>query len=70
MKKIILYQGERNMLGSDGLMYIDGRFNLSSTIREVEKRNARFSKNFPHKIADGFRFCSDRLVEYGTIIKI
>jgi hypothetical protein len=68
MKKIILYRNNNSILGSDGLMYIDGRFNINSTINEVKKRNERYFKNFPHKMADGFRFCSDRLVENGEMI--
>lgn len=70
MKKIILYKNGFSLLGSDSLMYIDGRYNLQSTIAEVQKRNERYLKNFPHLIADGFRFCSDRLVESGNIINL
>ena len=70
MKKIILYRNNYSILGSDGLMHIDGRFSLQSTINEVKKRNERYSKNFPHLICDGFRFCDNRLNEFGNIIKL
>ena len=70
MKKIILYSNGQSLSGSDQLMYVDGRFNLTSIKKEVEKRNSRFCKNFPHKIADSFRFCDNRLNEYGSIIQL
>lgn len=70
MKKIILYRNGESLMGTDQLMNINGRYNLDSIVRLVEERNARFAKNFPNKVADGFRFCDDRLNEYGGIIKI
>jgi hypothetical protein len=61
MKKIILKKNGCDLLGSDSLMYVDGRFKLSNVIKEVEKRNKRYSKNFPHKVADSFYFAGERL---------
>ena len=70
MKKIILYRNGESLMGTDQLMNINGRYNLDSIVRCVEERNARFAKNFPNKVADGFRFCDARLNEYGGIIEI
>lgn len=70
MKRVILYREGRSILGSDGLLYIDGRFNLISIINYIKDRNKRVEKNFPHKVADGFIFCDERLNEYGKIINI
>lgn len=70
MQRIILYIGEKNIIGSDGLMKIDGRFKMESIKNEVKKRNERYIKKFPHLVADGFRFCNERLTERGQIIKL
>lgn len=70
MGKIILTKKGRDIIGSDGLMYIDGRFNLNSIKLQVIKRNKSYQKNFPHKIADGFYFVSERLVKISNIITI
>ena len=51
---IQLKQNEQNIIASDGIMFVDGRLGLSKVIEEVKKRNKRFEKNFPHKIADAF----------------
>lgn len=71
MKKIILYKNGFSLCcGSDQLMYVDGRFNIESIKREVRMSNERKRNNFPHLVADGFRFCDNRLNEYGGIINI
>ena len=70
MKRIILTQNGSDIIGSDGLMHIDGRFNLESTKREVRSRNKRYEKNFPHLLADGFYFTGERLVQSSSIHKI
>lgn len=54
MKTIQLFRDGKEIIASDGIMYVDGRYNLQSIKREVIKRNASFAKNFPHKIADSF----------------
>ena len=51
-----LTQKGKDMLGSDGRLKVDGRFGLYSCIVEVRERNQGFKKNFPHKLADGFRW--------------
>jgi hypothetical protein len=61
MKRIILTIKGEDILGSDGLMKIDGRYNFNSQINEIKKRNERYEKNFPHKIADGFYMVNERL---------
>ena len=61
MKKIILRRKNKDLSGSDALMYIDGRYNLSSTIRTIIERNNTYKQNFPHKVADSFYFVGERL---------
>ncbi len=70
MKRILLYIGNSRILGSDGLMYIDGRLNNNSIKWKVRERNDRYKANFPHKVCTGFRFCDERLNEFGTIVNL
>lgn len=70
MKRIILTQNGNDILGSDGLMYIDGRLSLCNIKSKVKERNERYSKNFPHKIADGFYVAGERLQRIGQIVKL
>ena len=70
MKRIILVQGNKDILGSDGLMYIDGRFSINTTINEVKKRNNRYVTNFPHKVATGFYFAGEHLKQISKIITL
>lgn len=58
-----LLNNGQELMGSDGVMYIDGRKTLNNIHRDVVDRNKRFSKNFPHKIATAFKY-------KGTIINI
>ena len=44
------------ILGSDGTMYVDGRYNLRTIRYQVQERNSRYHKNFPHKLAYEFTF--------------
>jgi len=41
-------QGVR-MCGTDGLIYVDGRFSITHILYEVKKYKAGFKKNFKHK---------------------
>lgn len=68
MTKIILTIDGRDILGSDGLMYIDGRKNLYNQILEVKKRNKTYAKNFPNKVANGFYKVNDRLQRISSTI--
>jgi len=43
----------KEILASDGIMYVDGRYNMNNVIEAVKERNKRM-KNFPHKIAYSF----------------
>lgn len=70
MKRIILTQQGSDILGSDGLIYIDGRLNINSVKNKVHERNKRFEKNFPHKLADGFYFAGDHLKKISSIYSL
>ena len=70
MKRIILTQKGNDILGSDGLMYTDGRLNINSVKNKVHERNKRFEKNFPHKLADGFYFVGEQLKKISSIHSI
>ncbi len=48
------------MIASDGVMKVDGRFNLESIKEAVRSRNKGFEKNFPHKVATAFAICTGR----------
>lgn len=70
MKRIILTQKGRDILGSDGLLLIDGRFNLDSIKEEIFARNNTFKKNFPNKIADGFYLAGEHLKQISKIYEL
>ena len=70
MKRLILTIDNKDILGSDGLMYIDGRLNLNSIKQRVKQRNEKYMKNFPHKIADGFYFVNERLNKTSNTINL
>ena len=70
MKRILLTINGKEILGSDGLMHIDGRFNLTSIKREVRERNKRLERNFPHKVCDGFFFAGEHLNPISNIITL
>lgn len=65
-----LQKENEDMLGSDSLMYIDGRLSVSNAIEAVRKRNDSYRKNFPHLIADSFYFVDERLNAKSKIIKL
>lgn len=70
MQKIRLTKHGEEMMASDSVMHIDGRYNMSSIINEVKERNERMNKNFPHKVADGFYLTDDRYNIQGQIITL
>jgi hypothetical protein len=57
----LIDKDNREMLGSDGVMYIDGRYSIDSIKWCVRSRNSRYSKNFPHKIATAFIYKNKRI---------
>lgn len=61
MKILQLFKDGAQLLGSDGIMYVDGRYNAASIRAEVLSRNARFKKNFPHKLADSYAIYNGRI---------
>lgn len=61
MKTIQLFKEGKQLLGTDGIMHVDGRFNSASIYKEVRARNNRFAKNFPHKIADQYAIYTGRI---------
>ena len=61
MKTLQLFKDGKELLGTDGIMYVDGRFNLPNIKQAVINRNKTFAKNFPHKVADSFAIYSGRI---------
>ncbi len=61
MKKIRLINNKQDILGSDGILYLDGRWNMDSIFEFIRARNYRMKKNFPHKLAHKFYFVNDRI---------
>lgn len=59
--KVILFRDKKEILGSDGLMKIDGRYNLSSIRQSIIDRNKRYVKNFQHLVADAYVICDNNL---------
>lgn len=54
MTTLQLFKDGKELLASDGIMYVDGRYSMNRIKDEVRKRNEQFAANFPHKIADSF----------------
>ena len=65
MKVLQLFQNENEMIASDGIMHVDGRFNISRIKDEVRERNNRFRKNYSHKLADGFAIYNGNCIRNG-----
>lgn len=61
MKTLQLFKAGKEIIATDGIMHVDGRFNISSIKREVTARNKRFEANFPHKLADSFAVYQSRI---------
>ena len=61
MKVIQLFKDGKEIIATDGIMYVDGRFNMFNVKNAVRNRNERFRVNFPHKIADSFAVYSNRI---------
>lgn len=68
MKTLQLFKNGLPLLGSDGILKVDGRYNAASIRAEVLNRNERFKKNFPHKLADSYATYNGRIG--GSLSKI
>lgn len=69
-KYIQLYRDNQPLLGSDGVMKVDGRFNLSSIRQTIIDRNKRMVKNFPNSVANGYALCSSNWKPYSNVMNI
>lgn len=56
-----LYRDGKEILGSDGVMHVDGRFNVESIRLTIKDRNTRYAKNLPRKVADSFACYKGRI---------
>jgi hypothetical protein len=72
MKTLQLFWEGKEMIASDGIMYVDGRFGLNRIKSEVMNRNIRMTKNFPHMVCDSFAVYNGGQIRngYGQIIKL
>lgn len=70
MKKLQLYRDGKPMLGTDGVMHVDGRFNACNVKLSVINRNKRYAKNLPHLVCDGFKYCDTRYKEISNLISL
>ena len=61
MKYIQLYREGQEMIASDGVMKVDGRFNTESIREAVQARNKNVETNFPHEVATSFAVCTGRM---------
>lgn len=66
MTRLLLYKEGKSLLGMDAVMYVDGRLNIHNIKNKVEKRNAKYIKNFPHLICDSFMYAG----KYGQKINL
>ncbi len=61
MKTLQLFKDGKEIIASDGILYVDGRLNLFNIKQAVIKRNKTFEKNFSHKLADSFAIYSGKI---------
>ena len=61
MKLLQLFKDGKQLLGSDGILYVDGRFNAQSIKLAVIERNKKYNAYFQHKIADSFSIYNGRI---------
>jgi len=61
MKILQLFKDGNEIIATDGIMHVDGRFNIENIKFAVRERNKRFIKNFPHKIADSFAVYTNKI---------
>lgn len=61
MKYLQLYKDGKQLLGSDGIMSVDGRYSNSTIYCKVRERNNKFAANFPHKVADQYAIYNGRI---------
>jgi len=69
MKYLRLYKNNSQILGSTGIMKVDGRLNIISIISQINDKNLRL-KNFSHEICNGFYFTDNCWNEKGNLIKL
>lgn len=70
MKTLQLFKNNKEIIATDGIMYVDGRFNMKSIRLEVNNRNSRMI-NFPSKIADSFAIYKGSIKNgFGQIINL
>jgi len=60
MLLILVDKDGEEMIGSDGYLRPDMRKSLENIKTDVRNRNEMFKKNFPHKIAYGFKFWDNK----------
>ena len=63
--KVQLFREDAPILGSDGVMYIDGRFGIERAKEAVRNRNKRYD-NIPHLKCDGFAHFKGGSIRNGT----
>ena len=70
--KLQLFIDNNEIGATDGLMIVDGRFNIYSIANAVRERNERFKKNFPHKVCNGFAIYKGDSIRngYGVTYKL
>ncbi len=61
MKTLQLFRDGKELIATDGIMYVDGRLSLPNIKQRVSTRNKQFAANFPHKVADSFAIYSGRI---------
>jgi hypothetical protein len=67
---IQLFKDGKQIIASDGIMWVDGRLSEYNVTEEVIKRNLRYEKNFPHLLADAWQRTGQRLQGYGPIVNL
>lgn len=68
--KLQLYKNGNPIMGSDGILTVDGRSNTYTWRINIRQRNKSYEKNFPHLIADGFRVLNKNFVPVGLLMYV
>jgi hypothetical protein len=68
MGNVFLYRNAERIIGSVGLVWCE-KIDIKSVRDTILELNSK-RLNFPHQIADSFKFCNSQLIETSQLINL